>query len=581
MTRRSVGTGHLGSSAVRQQSRCKGFGCQVPSFPFRVYRDACLSKERASALECWWMSNLEHGEHRRTPRKRPLSLVYVELAHGNGGMMRDLSIEGFAVRAMMPVLAGENTPFSFSLNEDVKVAGEGHILWVEEGGRVAGVQFISVSEQARDQILDWMTRPDVLPKPESGEKAEPPETPTFEQLRQEMYSVPPRPEGMHPFEPPTKQATTDTVAKAHHETISGSTDVAGVSAEPASPSELPDEPLHPPESEPSEEPFEPPAAPALPRLTLTPKVVEPISRQERPSPPPREISSGKGHWKPTLVETPPAQEPSPAMPEHPLPDISAILMQPRRAQTPQPQTHMGPVETLASWNAAPAVEEPWTERLSLSSAITVMMIIAMLAGLYVFHRNVGQGLIWLGEAMGGIAQGHAEQTQGPSTPVPQLPAEAPHSLPSPAETPSSASAASSPQQQSEASPGPPSSLSGNDNAAERAGAGAPNSSSTVTPLSGVSSPSNSELGQTEYAQAMQILHGKNANVDAPEALRLLWIAVEKGNSNAELELAEMYWRGRGVIQNCDQTLILLTAAARKGSAEAQRRLLQYRKEGCE
>jgi TPR repeat protein len=80
---------------------------------------------------------------------------------------------------------------------------------------------------------------------------------------------------------------------------------------------------------------------------------------------------------------------------------------------------------------------------------------------------------------------------------------------------------------------------------------------------------------------MQILHGKNAHVDAPEALRLLWIAVEKGNSNAELELAEMYWRGRGVIQNCDQTLILLTAAARKGSAEAQRRLLQYRKEGCE
>jgi len=227
------------------------------------------------------------------------------------------------------------------------------------------------------------------------------------------------------------------------------------------------------------------------------------------------------------------------------------------------------------------VEEPWTERLSLSSAITVMMIIAMLAGLYVFHRNVGQGLIWLGEAMGGIAPGHAEQTEGPPTPVQQLPAQAPRSLSSPAETPSSPSAASSPQQQSEASPGPPSSLSGNDNAAERAGAGAPNSSSTVTPLSGVSSPSNSELGQTEYAQAMQILHGKNANVDAPEALRLLWIAVEKGNSNAELELAEMYWRGRGVIQNCDQTLILLTAAARKGSAEAQRRLLQYRKEGCE
>jgi TPR repeat protein len=80
---------------------------------------------------------------------------------------------------------------------------------------------------------------------------------------------------------------------------------------------------------------------------------------------------------------------------------------------------------------------------------------------------------------------------------------------------------------------------------------------------------------------MQLLGGRNGQVDMPEALRLLWIAVEKGNANAELELAEMYWRGRGVIQNCDQALILLTAATRKGSAEAQRRLQEFQKQGCE
>jgi TPR repeat protein len=67
----------------------------------------------------------------------------------------------------------------------------------------------------------------------------------------------------------------------------------------------------------------------------------------------------------------------------------------------------------------------------------------------------------------------------------------------------------------------------------------------------------------------------------PETLRLLWISVEKGNANAEVELAEMYWHGQGVIQNCDQAHILLTAAARKGSAEAQRQLVAFQRVGCE
>ena len=85
----------------------------------------------------------------------------------------------------------------------------------------------------------------------------------------------------------------------------------------------------------------------------------------------------------------------------------------------------------------------------------------------------------------------------------------------------------------------------------------------------------------EYAKAMQLLHGKEGNVDPSEAVRLLWISVEKGNSSAELTLAELYWHGEGVARNCDQTRILLSAAARKGNAEAQKRLKQFQREGCE
>ena len=107
----------------------------------------------------------------------------------------------------------------------------------------------------------------------------------------------------------------------------------------------------------------------------------------------------------------------------------------------------------------------------------------------------------------------------------------------------------------------------------------------VTPLAGITPPAtpdtSPDAGQAEYLQAVQILRGRNAGVDTPEAVRLLWIAVEKGNPGAEVTLADLYWRGQGVVRNCDQTRILLTAAARKGSAEAQKRLQQFQREGCE
>ena len=93
--------------------------------------------------------------------------------------------------------------------------------------------------------------------------------------------------------------------------------------------------------------------------------------------------------------------------------------------------------------------------------------------------------------------------------------------------------------------------------------------------------SNSEAGQQEYTQAQEILKSKDREAGVPEAVRLLWIAVEKGNSAAEVSLAELYRRGEGVSRNCDQTQILLTAAARKGNGEAQKRLERFLKEGCE
>lgn len=525
------------------------------------------------------MSITSQGERRQKGRKRPLSLVYVELANANGGMMRDLSTDGFAVRAMMPVREGEKTPFTFSLNENVKIEGEGQILWIEEGGRVAGVQFTNISDQARAQIQEWLVRTETPPAEEaSSGNAEAAKNVTLEQLREEMHSVPPRPEGVTPMEAPAvASAASESVEAQTASSPTGSSDSTEMAAKP----EAALEPLHPPEmGEPGGEPVEEPAGPTLPRISLTPKVVVPIRRNRSPSPPWREPPASREPWKSGAADTHPPEQEGPPEPQHKLPDISSILMQPP-GRTPPGAANMSPVETLASWSGEPPPRESWTERLSLSNAITVMVVLAMLAGLYVFHREVGQRLIWLGEAMGGIRDNQVATTPTEPSRVPQTTAPASSaegSAPQSSSTPSSPA----PPQPETSSAMPPAQTPGNSNGAPgtNVGSSSPNGSSPVTPLSGMTPTGNTE-GQPEYDKAMQILHSRNASVDAPEALRLLWISVEKGNPNAELELADMYWRGRGVIQNCDQTLILLTAAARKGSAEAQKRLLQYRKQGCE
>ena len=538
-----------------------------------AYSDACLPEGPYAALECRLMTMTSQGERRLKARKRPLSLVYVELANANGGMMRDLSADGFAVRAMMPIRGGEKTLFTFSLNENVKIEGEGQILWIEEGGRVAGVQFTSISDQARAQIQEWLVRPETPPADEpSPVKSQAAQDVTLEQLREEMHSVPPRPEGVTPMEAQT--ASGPAGSSLPHE-----------SPETSAKSEGAPEPLHPPGTEePSGELVEEPASTPLPRISLTPKVVVPIRRNRPPSPSWREPSASQEPWQPAAVDThPPEQEGAPE-PQQKLPDISSILMQPP-GKTPPATAPMSPIETLASWSGEPPPREGWTERLSLSNAITVMVVLAMLAGLYVFHREVGARLIWLGEAMGGMSDNQVAATTPTELPaVPRTTAPTAPASTAEGSAPQSSSPPSSPVQPHPETPSatPPAPTPGNGNGAPETNgsSGSPNGSSPVTPLSGMASSGNTE-GQTEYDKAMQILHSRNASVDAPEALRLLWISVEKGNPNAELELADMYWRGRGVIQNCDQTLILLTAAARKGNAEAQKRLLQYRKQGCE
>jgi hypothetical protein len=60
----------------------------------------------------------------------------------------------------------------------------------------------------------------------------------------------------------------------------------------------------------------------------------------------------------------------------------------------------------------------------------------------------------------------------------------------------------------------------------------------------------------------------------------LWDAVSDGDDAAAVALAQLYVRGEGVPQNCDQARILLTTAAKHGNKEAILALKHLRKMGC-
>lgn len=499
-------------------------------------------------------------------------------------MMRDLSVEGFAVRAMMPLRAGEKTPFMFSLSETVRIDGEGEILWVAENGRVAGIRFTHVSPSAGEQIQEWLVRLEKPPGQEDIKEQAKPASPTLEELREEIHSIPPRTEQPATSEMPPHAPVVEAVA-ARSEPVP-------VVTPPQSPApEI--RAQEPPLMETAEQKppvsigalqsrvsmLQPEAAPPLPRLSLTPKGVQ-VPFHESPSATgtAEEATIVPERLHPSLPPESQAAEEESCEPEPHLPDISTVLMQPfGRPQKPSWQAHSP--EPTPSWESQPVPGTSWMERVSLTKAIAAMGVLAVVVGLYVFHRNVGQGLIWLGEELGGVEQTRPQATpvvlnSGTNAPTEPLASrqEASSQPPSTANAASGAASENEPAA-SEAENGPQASLS----------AVAKNPLPPVAPLSGIPSSggTGSETGQSEYLQAMQILRGKNADADTPQALRLLWASVEKGNPSAEVALAELYWYGRGVPRNCAQTRILLTAAARKGSAEAQKKLEQFQNEGCE
>ena len=81
-------------------------------------------------------------------------------------------------------------------------------------------------------------------------------------------------------------------------------------------------------------------------------------------------------------------------------------------------------------------------------------------------------------------------------------------------------------------------------------------------------PVLSAPGEEELKIAQNYLQGVNHAPEPSKAIPWLWTAVRKGNLPADVALADLYIRGVGVPQNCQQGIVLLTAAAKRGDNPA-------------
>jgi hypothetical protein len=95
---------------------------------------------------------------------------------------------------------------------------------------------------------------------------------------------------------------------------------------------------------------------------------------------------------------------------------------------------------------------------------------------------------------------------------------------------------------------------------------------TVEPL-----PANSPSADAQAAEQPNsprpLRHTIGARNSATTSQQL-WKAVAEGNTTAEIALAQLYLTGNGVPKSCEQARVLLSAASKKGNAEATR---QYRR----
>jgi len=90
----------------------------------------------------------------------------------------------------------------------------------------------------------------------------------------------------------------------------------------------------------------------------------------------------------------------------------------------------------------------------------------------------------------------------------------------------------------------------------------------------------SPVSSSPFAEESRKVNDANAAKKSGSTPQQLWSAVQSGDANAAVLLADRYLRGDGVPVNCVQARVLLLVASEKNNASAIKKLRELDKTGC-
>jgi TonB family protein len=105
-----------------------------------------------------YFGGITDARDRRRHSRQITSLNYIKLGETNGGILLDVSEDGLACTAAEP-LVGEFIPrLRFQLAENAEwIEASGRIIWLNDSKKGAGIQFVSISDEDREQIRRWVS----------------------------------------------------------------------------------------------------------------------------------------------------------------------------------------------------------------------------------------------------------------------------------------------------------------------------------------------------------------------------------------------------------------------------------------
>src|SRR5690348_51197 len=111
------------------------------------------------------------SERRAHPRCRPQPFAYVKVGEHNGGIVMDASETGLQIAAANSLAPENIVRLSLQLNSSAgPVEAEARVVWLSESKKTGGFEFVSLTDEAREQIRNWLSG-DVANAQVSGPKS--------------------------------------------------------------------------------------------------------------------------------------------------------------------------------------------------------------------------------------------------------------------------------------------------------------------------------------------------------------------------------------------------------------------------